>query len=297
MTGKGEMGDDLKLTNLNKIFWPDEVYTKGDLINYYEKVSSYILPHLKDRPESLHRFPNGLKDKGFYQKNVSDLNIDWAKTVKIKHENEEVEYFLCQDKKSLLYLINLGCIELNPWLSRIGSLDKPDFLVIDLDPYEIEFDAVIETTQTVKKVLDELTIEGYPKTSGATGMHIYIPLGAKYTYDQVKQFGKIIAILTHEKLPGITSIERNPSKRRGRVYIDYLQNNKGQTVASAYSVRPVPGAAVSAPLEWNEVKKGLSPRDFNIKTILPRLKKKGDIFRGVLHEKIDLEKIVKDMDL
>lgn len=285
--------NEIKLTNLDKVFWPDEGYTKGDLLEYYDQISDYILPHLKDRPESLHRLPDGIKGMRFYQKNVSDLNIDWAETVKVKHKEEEVEYFLCQNKDSLLYLINLGCIELNPWLSRIGSLDNPDFLVIDLDPHEVGFDKVIETARSLKEVLDELKIVGYPKTSGATGMHIFVPLGAKYTYEQSKQLGKIIAILTHQKLTDITSIERSPSERRRKVYIDYLQNNPGQTVASVYSVRPVPGATVSTPLEWSEIKKGLSPQDFNIKTIIPRLQKKGDIFKPVLSVKgIEIEKII-----
>lgn len=290
------MAKDLKLTNLDKIFWPREGYTKGDLIDYYEKISEYILPHLKDRPESLHRFPNGTKDKGFYQKNVSDLNIDWAKTVKIKHGNEKVEYFLCQDKKSLLYLVNLGCIEMNPWLSKVESLEKPDFLVIDLDPLNVSFNKVVKTALAVKEVLGDLGIRGYPKTSGATGMHIYIPLGAKFTYELSKKLGKIIAILTHQKLPDITSIERSPSERIGKVYIDYLQNSESQTVAAPYSVRPVPGASVSAPLEWHEVNDSLKPNSFNIKSMPKRLKQKGDIFRSVLREKVDLRKILKKTD-
>lgn len=284
----------LKLTNLNKIFWPEENYTKGDLINYYLNISDIILPYLIDRPESLHRYPDGIYGEEFYQKNMPPTLPKWIKTVKIRshHDEKEVRYFLCQDKPSLIYLANFGCIDLNPWNSRLQALDYPDYMIIDLDPEEISFDYVIEAALGVKEVLDSINITSYPKTSGATGIHIYIPTGAKYTYDQVKNFAKIIVSLAHAKLPNRTSIERSPSKRQKRVYLDYLQNIRGQTLAAPYSIRPVPGATVSTPLDWKEVKSGLSPKLFTIETIPERIKKIGDIFKPTIEKGIDMSNIL-----
>ena len=176
-------------------------------------------------------------------------------------------------------MANLGCIEINSWFSRIESLENPDYLVIDLDPVDIEFDKVVETALAVKEVLDEAGAESYCKTSGATGIHVYVPLAAKYDYDTAREFAHIIAKLTNAKIPEITSLERSPSKRKKKVYLDYLQNRKGQTLAAPYSVRPRPRAPVATPLEWKEVKQGLNPVDFNMKNIFGRLEKKGDLFK------------------
>jgi bifunctional non-homologous end joining protein LigD len=279
---------ELKLTNLDKVYWPEEGYTKGDLIEYYEKVSGYILPYLKDRPESLLRHPNGINGKSFFQKDIAQLNAKWLKTQNIK-------YLVCNDEETLIYMANLGCIEINPWFSRIDNLEKPDYFVIDLDPEEIEFDKVIETARCVKEVLDEAGARSYCKTSGATGLHIYVPLGAKYDYDAVKEFAHIIAKLTYNKIPGITSLERSPSKRKHKVYLDYLQNRRGQTLAAPYSIRPRPGAPVATPLEWSEVKTGLKPSDFNIKNIFKRLGHRGDIFQKILSDGIDIQKCIENL--
>ncbi|HYE22288.1 MAG TPA: DNA ligase D [Verrucomicrobiae bacterium] len=290
-------GNNLKLTHLNKIYWPQEKYTKGDLIDYYRKVSRYILPYLKDRPESLNRYPNGINGSSFFQKDVNDLPPDWAKTHKVYSESNDkyINYLICNDEATLAYMANLGCIEINPWSSRIGSLEKPDYLVVDLDPEKISFDKVIETAQTVHKFLDKLKVPNFCKTSGATGLHIYVPLGAKYTYEQAKQFTELVVTIVHKQIPEFTSLERSPKKRQKKVYLDFLQNRKGQTLAAAYSVRPKPGATVSTPLEWKEVKKGLQPSDFTIKNILKRLEKKGDLWKPVLEKGIDLVKILKKM--
>ncbi|MCL4354423.1 DNA ligase D [Patescibacteria group bacterium] len=285
----------LKLTNLNKIFWPNEGYTKKDLIDYYLAMKSIIMPYLIDRPESLHRYPDGIDGEDFYQKNMPPTLPKWIKTTKIRseHEEKDVRYYLCQNEESLIYLINFGCIDLNPWSSRIQNLDFPDFMVIDLDPEDISFDYVIEAALAVKKILDKLGIASYPKTSGATGMHIYIPTGSKYTYEQIKVLGKIIVTLVQNELPKTTSIIRNPSNRQKRVYLDFLQNVRGQTLAAAYSVRPVPGATVSTPLFWEEVKTGLSPNNYTIRNIVDRVKKIGDIFKPVLGDGIDIDDALK----
>ena len=288
-------GNTLKLTNLNKVFWPEEGYAKADVISYYRDIADFMLPYLKDRPESLNRFPDGIYGESFYQKNINpDLIPGWIQTVRVKSEGEReyINYLLCQDEATLVYLANWGCIEFNPWNSRVGSLDNPDYLLIDLDPGDIGFDAVIKVAQAVKEVMDEAGIEGYPKTSGATGLHVYIPLGAKYTYEQTREFGRILAHLTCRKVPDIASIERMTAKRPDKVYVDFLQNSRGQTLAAAYCIRPKPGATVSTPLGWEEIRPGLSPSKSNIRTIHKRLERVGDLFKPVLGPGIDLEKAV-----
>lgn len=287
----------VQLTNLNKIYWPDEEYTKGDLINYYKEVSSYILPYLKDRPETLHRYPNGIKGSSFYQKDVETNQLpSWLRIEQVKHENRLVDYILVENQDSLLYLVNLGCIEMNPFNSRIQSLDYPDYLILDLDPEDIDFEAVIETARAIHHFLDSLDIIHLCKTSGSTGLHIYIPMGAQYTFKQVSQFAQVIAHLVHNQIPDITSLERHPHKRQKCVYIDYLQNNFGQTVAAPYCVRPKPGATVSTPLKWSEVKSGLDPSQFTIKTVMKRFKKLGDLFLPVLGPGINLSKSLKEIE-
>lgn len=284
----------VKLSNLQKIYWPGEKITKGDLLNYYEAVSGLILPYLKNRPLSLLRQPNGINAKGFFQKDAADLAPPWMKTADIlaASTNKIVHYMVCNDLKSLLYIANLGCIEMNPWNSTANSQDLPDYLVIDIDPSEKnDFDDVVDVALTLKEVLDKGKITGYCKTSGASGMHVYIPCNKKYDYNEIREFARIIASLVNEKLPKLTTLERSLSKRKNnQVYVDFLQNSKGQTLASVYSVRPKPGATVSAPLEWKEVKHGLLPSDFTIKNAPKRFQKKGDLFNGVLGKGIDLSK-------
>lgn len=287
----------LKLTNLNKIYWPDEEYTKGDVINYYKNISSYMLPYLKGRPESLLRHPEGINGESFFQKDISQLNADWLLTENIFSESNDkhIKYLICNDEETLIYMANLGCIEINPWFSRIEHLEYPDYFVIDLDPEDIGFDKVIETALAVKEVLDKAKAQSYCKTSGATGLHIYVPLGAKYNYDTAKDFAHIIAQLAHAKVPAFTSLERSPSKRQRKVYLDFLQNRKGQTLAAPYSIRPRPGATVATPLAWDEVKPGIEPTDFNIKNIFKRLEKKRDLFKPVLGRGIDINACIKNL--
>jgi bifunctional non-homologous end joining protein LigD len=292
-------GHELKLTNQNKIFWPEEKYTKGDVISYYNTVSDFILPYLIDRPQSLKRNPGGIEDKGFYHKDAGDKAPPWVKSVEIYSEsgNKTVDYILCNNKATLLYLNNLGCIEINPWNSRIKKPDNPDYLIMDIDPSEKNtFNQVIDVALVIKDILDKAGCTCYCKTSGATGMHVYIPLQAAYTYDQARPFSEVIANLVNEQLPEFTTVERPLNQRRGRIYIDFLQNRRGQTLSSVYSIRPVPGASVSTPLKWKEVKHGLSPLDFTIKTIHKRLDKVGDLFANVLTDKNDLRKCIDRLE-
>lgn len=290
-------GYEVNLTHLEKVFWPKEKYTKRDLVDYYRKIAPVILPYLKDRPESMNRHPNGITGKNFFQKNVDHKVPEWVNTKLIYSESnrEKINYLICQNEATLVYMANLGCIEINPWNSRIKSLDHPDFLVIDLDPEAISFDKVVLVAQSVHKLLDKIKVPNFCKTSGATGLHIYVPLSAKYTYDQAKEFARLVATIINRQIPEITSIERLPKKRQHRVYLDFLQNRKGQTLAAPYSVRPKPGATVSTPLEWSEVRVGLDPEKFTIKTIFDRLKKKKDLFSGLFKKSADLKSALKKL--
>lgn len=290
-------GRSLHLTSLDKVYWPEEGYTKGEVIQHYLTVSEYILPYLKDRPENMLRHPNGIAEKGFFHKDVSDLNVEWLETVEVYSESndKDIQYLICNNQSTLTYMNQLGCIEINPWNSRVQSLENPDWIVIDLDPADNTFDEVVETALVVKQVLDKAGAESYIKTSGSSGMHIFIPMGAKYDYEQAKNFAHVIAQLTHEKLPKLTSLKRSPKERKKQIYLDYLQNRKGQTLSVVYSVRPKPGATVSTPLRWEEVKKGLHPSKFTIKNIQKRLKKHGDLFQGVLGKGVDMEKCLENL--
>jgi bifunctional non-homologous end joining protein LigD len=284
-------GHELKFANLSKVYWPEEGYTKRDMLNYYYQVAEYILPYLKDRPQTLNRFPNGIHGKSFYQKDVKGKAPSWAKTFPYTtSDGEDKEFLVGDNEATLLWMASLGCIEMNPWFSTIHKPDNPDYCVIDLDPDKNTFEQVIQAAREVKKVLDAIGIPGFPKTSGSTGIHIYIPLGAKYTYDQSQMFGKLIATFVHNQLPNFTSIERQIKNRGGKMYVDYLQNRPNATIAGAYSLRPKPGATVSMPLHWEEVKKGLSIKDFTIKNAVARIRAEGDIFKGTLQGGIDMEK-------
>jgi len=287
----------VKLSNLDKVFWPEEKYTKGDVISYYQSVAKYILPYLKDRPESLKRNPNGIKEFGFFHKDAGVEAPAWVKSKKLFSEStsKDINYIICNDAATLAYLNNLGCIEINPWHSTIQKPDHPDYLIIDLDPSEKNtFDQVIEAANVTRDVLKQAGAECYCKTSGATGIHVYVPAQKKYTYDQLKDFAHLVCMLVQQQLPEFTSLERNLKKRgSSMLYLDHLQNRRGQTISSVYSLRPKEGATVSMPLKWTEVKPGLDPHDFNIVNALKRIEKMGDLFSPVLGKGIDLMKCLK----
>jgi bifunctional non-homologous end joining protein LigD len=284
-------GFSLTLSSLNKVYWPEEGYTKGELIHYYRQVARWMLPYLKDRPQSLHRHPNGLKDAGFYQRDIEKQVPDWIETIRIYSEStqRDLSHVLCQNEATLVYLNNLGCIEIHPWNSRVQTLEKPDYLAIDLDPGENTYDQVVEVALVVKQVMDQAGATCFCKTSGATGMHIFVPLGRQYDFDTAESFARQVAETVHAQLPKLTSLERSPKLRRQQIYLDYLQNNIGQSLAAVYSVRPKPGATVSTPLRWDEVKKGLHPSAFTIRTVPDRLNQLGDIFGGILGAGVNLD--------
>ncbi|MBX7066409.1 MAG: non-homologous end-joining DNA ligase [Parachlamydiales bacterium] len=281
----------MKLSNLDKIYWPKEKITKGEMLEYYAKVAKTLLLYTKDRPLVMHRFPNGVKEEGFYQKDVMDVP-DFVQTKAIAHANRKVHYILGQNVETLLYAANLGSIEMHLFNSRVKTLEKPDYMVLDLDPQSISFDAVIDVALVFHEILEKLKIPHFPKTSGGSGMHIYVPLKCKYTYEESRHYAMEIAKLVNEVLPKITSLERNPKKRNRKVYLDTQQNSKGALAVAPYSVRAFAKAPVSTPLSWNEVKHGLLPEDFTIKNVPARLAKKGDLFKGIFGKGANL-KILK----
>jgi bifunctional non-homologous end joining protein LigD len=288
-------GHELKFTNLSKVYWPIEKITKRELINYYYQVAPYILPYLKNRPQSLNRHPGGINGPSFYQKDVTGKVPDWMDTY-LYHtdESDEDKHFLLgNNEATLLYMAGLGCIEMNPWSSTIKKPAHPTWCIIDLDPDKNSFDQVIEAAQVTKQILDSMGVPSYCKTSGSTGLHIYIPLGAKYTYEQSKEFARVIVTLVHRELPKYTSLERAVKDRNGKMYLDFLQNRNSATIAAPYSVRPKPGATVSMPLHWDEVKKGLKMKDFTIFNAIERIESVGDIFKPVLEKGIDIKKAIK----
>jgi len=286
-----------KLTNPGKIFWPEEGYSKKDLFEFYREISGFILPHIIGRPQSLHRHPDGINGESFFQKDTGFKPPSWLETFLVtdKERSKGIHYLVCRDLDSLLYMINLGCIEINPWLSRVEDINRPDFIVIDLDPTGTGFSKVVSAALKAREILDMLDIKSYIKTSGATGLHIYVPTGSKYDYSQALQFANMLAIVIKRKTPGISSIERSPGKRHGKVYLDYLQNRPGQTIAAPYCIRPRPGAPVSTPLFWEELEDLKDPAEFNIKSILKRLEKYGDIWEDIYNKNLDMEKVLSNI--
>jgi len=288
--------DKLKMTHLNKVFWKEEGITKGQLINYYKDMADWIVPYLKDKPISMRRQPNGTGDPGFFQKDTDTAHLpDFIKTEPLYSESNDknINYIIGNDAPTLMYMVNLGCIEINPWLSSYKKPENPDFAVIDLDPHDVPFIQAIEAALKTKEVFDRMKLDVFIKTSGSKGLHIYCYLGGKYDYDFVKMFAEYTANLIHDELPDTTSVERSPAKRKNRVYIDFLQNRRGQTIACPYSARPMPGATVSTPVHWHEVKDGLKLSDYTIFNTIERIKNIEDPWKNLTKTKADLKKALE----
>jgi bifunctional non-homologous end joining protein LigD len=280
-------GQDLKLTHLSKVYYPRDRYTKRDLLNYYDGVAKLLLPHLKDRPLSLKRYPNGIDEPFFFQKNSPETYPAWLRYETV----EDIRYVLAESRAALLYLTNLGCIDQNPYMSRVGSIEHPDWILIDLDPQECPYDMIVEAAQLVRGILEEIGLTGYPKTTGGDGMHIYIPVKPVYSYEDSKHFAEVLASIALLRRPQLFTTPRTVAKRqKGRVYFDFLQNGEGKTIAAPYVARAYNGAPVATPLHWDEVKHGLHPSQFNIKNALARFADKGDLFAGVLKKPQSLDK-------
>jgi bifunctional non-homologous end joining protein LigD len=285
-------------SNTKKVFWPAEGYTKGDLIEYYRAISPWLLPYLKNRPLVLTRFPDGIDGKSFYQKDAPEFVPDWVRTEAIWSEETQrnIRYFVCDDLDTLLYVANMGSIPLHIWASRVGSLELPDWCVIDLDPKEAPFSDVIQVAQVLHRICDETGLPNYVKTTGKTGLHILLPLGRQFTYEQSRTLGELLARLVLRERSDIATITRHVTKRGDKVYLDYLQNRHGQTIVAPFSVRPLPGATISMPLEWNEVNDTLDPKDFTIRNGVDRMQKLGaDPVLPVLESKLDMSSILEKL--
>jgi bifunctional non-homologous end joining protein LigD len=284
-------GHQLKFTNLNKIFYPKDGYRKRDLLNYYDAVAPLVVPHLKDRPLSLKRYPNGIDEPFFFQKEVAPSFPKW---LRMELADDGIRYVIGEDRATLLFLVNLGCIDHNPWMSRMGSLENPDYVLIDLDPLECGYDKIVEAAFLVRALLDKAELESYPKTTGGDGMHIFIPLEPVYTYEHARMFAKVLQTLVVAQKPGLFTTPRAVSKReKGRVYFDWEQIAKGKTISAPYVTRAYDGAPVATPLLWREVSPKLDPKQFHMGNALSRFDRLGDLFEGVLKRPQRLEKALE----
>ena len=290
-------GKRVSLTNLNKVWFPrGPQLRKRDVLLYYLRIAPHILPFLKDRPMVLKRYPNGIEGEFFFQKEAPASRPEWIRTVQVEseHRGGEVPYFVVDDTAGLLYLTNLGCIDHNPWSSRAENQEHPDYVFFDLDPTDgTSFDVVLSVARAVEKHLQSLRVRHFMKTSGASGIHIFVPLEPEYTYEEVRLFAGAIGHQVRDELPGLVTAERTVSKRKaGTVLIDALQNSLGKPLASVYSLRPIPGASVSAPFSSGELKKGFRPADFSSETIFTRLKRQGDLWKDFWKNRQSLREIV-----
>jgi bifunctional non-homologous end joining protein LigD len=290
-------GRALKFTNLKKIFYPADGYTKRDVINYYAAVAHLIAPHLQGRPLSLKRYPDGIEKEFFFQKAVAASFPAWLHTEEIPTgEKTSTRMVIADDKASLLYLANLGCIDQNPWMSRLGSLEHPDFILIDLDPYHCGYDRIVEAAQLVREKLDLIGLKGYPKTTGGDGMHIYVPVETDYTYAQTRTFAQVMAHWVAAERSDLFTTPRNvASREKGKVYFDWMQNAEGKTISAPYVLRAYPGAPVATPLAWDEVRPGLKPQQFHIGNVLRRFERTGDLFAAVLKKPQQMEKALEKL--
>ncbi|HBF37800.1 MAG TPA: DNA polymerase domain-containing protein [Firmicutes bacterium] len=278
------------LKNLNKIFWPDEGYTKGDLMHYYSGIWPLIKPYLEGRPVSLVRYPEGITGNFFYQKDVPEPPA-WVETLPIVNRDRIIHYAMINNPETLIWSVNLGCIEVHPWLSTRSTLDYPSYVIFDLDPMEpAVFSDAVQIALSIHAILNELHLKSFPKISGATGIHIYVPIQNCYRFEQTSDFVKKIGAIIIQAFPEKATNERKVSQRSGKVYIDHLQNIRGKTIAAVYSVRPLPGAPVSTPVSWEELP-DCHPAMFSIESLLKRTEKVGDLFYPLLSMKQELPKI------
>jgi bifunctional non-homologous end joining protein LigD len=285
-------------SNLKKVYWPKERYTKGDLIEYYRAISPWMLPYLRNRPLVMTRFPDGIDGKQFYQKDAPEFAPSWIETIPIWSEDtqRDIRYFVANDVESLLYVANLGSIPIHIWNSRVKSLEQPDWCVIDLDPKEAPFSDVIKCAVVFRALTEVIGLPSYIKTTGKTGLHIMIPLGRQLTYAQCRTMGELLARVALRELDPIATITRHVSKRGDKVYLDYLQNRHAQLIVAPFCVRPLPGATVSMPLLWDEVNKDLDPKDFTIKNAVDRMERlKRDPLLAVLEDKPNLGKVLEKL--
>lgn len=287
---------DVKVSNLQKLWWPEAGITKGDVLNYYIAVAPWLLPHLKDRPLVLTRYPDGPSGNSFYQKNTPVHAPEWLRTFPLQSENgRTINYCLADDVAALVWIVNSGGFEIHPFLSRVQHLDNPDYVVFDLDPMERgTWEHVCQTALLIREALAHWDLIGFPKLSGASGLQVFVPIDPVYSYGEAREFALMLSQAVQAALPEITTLERKIAKREGKLYLDYLQNVRGKTLASVYGVRPEPGATVSTPVTWAEVEQmQVRAGDFTIRTVLARLQRLGDLHAAVLSQRQTLDQVLK----
>lgn len=287
-------GHTLKLSNLDKIFWPGEQITKAQLIKYYLDMAPVILPIIKNRPLVMKRYPNGIDGDFFYQKECPSYAPEWVETFPVKHSHKVINYLICNNTATLIWMANQGCLEIHGWLSRVENIDYPDLAVIDLDPAEgVSFNNVLQVAQLIREALGVFGIKGYPKTSGSAGLHIFIPLSSGYTFEAITEAVKCLAEIMVNTYPHGVTIERTKAKRAGKVYLDYLQNGRGKTMAFPYSLRPLPGAPVSMPVAWGEVEQmKIEAGGFNLLNARSRAAISAKLTQELLAEKQNIDELL-----
>lgn len=285
----------VRVTRLDKLLWPEAGITKADFIQYMIEMSPYLIRHLRDRPLTVVRYPNGIRGKSFYQKNAPKDAPDWMRTfaVHAKGSRREIRYILANNMATLIWLANQACIELHPWYSKAENPDCPTNIAIDLDPSAPGFEKVRKAAFAVKEVLDDLGFPGYPKTSGATGLQIFVPLQNGFSFQDTRTVTEFVARYLAKTRPDLVTVERRVKNRGDKVYVDYLQHAPNKTLVSPYSPRPVPDARVSAPVTWEELEKGAVPEDFTIRTMPDRVKKMGDLFAPMEAPGVDISKVLR----
>ena len=292
----------LRLSNLDKPFWPEEGITKGDLLAYYRDIAPVLVPHLRERPFTMRRYPDGAGGKSFFQKDAPKHMPDWIPTGRFQvstrarpPERKWVDFPLVNDELALLWMVNMGCIDMNAWYSRVDRPERPDFVLFDLDPSpDVGFRETVQVALLVREILELLGLEGFAKTSGADGMHVLVPVERRYTYEDTRRFAEVVAGAIARAHPKLATTEWTKAKRRG-VLVDANQNGEGKTIASAYSVRPQAGAPVSTPLRWEEVDESLDPADFTMDAVRRRVAEHGDLFAGVLTTRQRLEPALRKL--
>jgi bifunctional non-homologous end joining protein LigD len=282
------------ITNPSKVLWPAEQYTKRDLVDFYLAVAPWLLPYLRDRPLVLTRYPDGIDGKNFFQKNAPPHVPRWLRTQVLWNEEEhrDIEYFVCDDEAALMYVANMASIPLHVRAARLSNPQHPDWCILDLDPKGAPFTDVVAIAQHIHALCEEIGMPNYCKTSGSTGLHVLLPMGGSLTHAQSKQFAEVMARVVATELPEIATVERVIPKRRGKVYVDFIQNGHGRLLVSPLCVRPLPGAPVSTPLRWDEVVPSLDHRAFTIRTVPDRLAQVGDPMAPLLQARPDLPSIL-----
>lgn len=286
----------LELSNTDKLFFPGEDITKGDLIDYYHQVARVMLPYVKDRPLTMHRFPDGIEEEGFYQQQIGDYFPDWIESLSVEKEGGSVTHVLCQDAATLVYLANQACITPHVWLSRKDRLNYPDLMIFDLDPPSDDFEPVRKAARLLKDFLAELGMEPWVKTTGSRGLHVVVPLDGRADFKEVRNFAQSVAVALAEQESGRVTAEQRKEKRKGRVFLDYLRNSYGQTAVAPYAVRAKPGAPIATPVEWDELgDKDMNSQRYTLKNILRRLSQKKDPWRGIWGKAHSLAKTKQEL--